>query len=156
MSKTNAAPHADNASASSATILVVDDEPMVRMLLAESLRDAGYRVREAGDAADAIASLQLDRSVDLVFSDVRMPGELDGFGLARWIRRHTPEIRVLLTSGWPGEECSSNRHLDVPLVSKPYSQRHLIDLIGGLMQRQPRIACDRHAATQSDFPLIVQ
>ena len=54
-----------------------------------------------------------------MFSDVRMPGELDGFDLARWVKRHTPEMRVLLTSGWPGEGSSSNRCLvdhgdDVP------------------------------------------
>ena len=155
MSKTVADSHSGNASSSSPTILVVEDEPMVRMLLAESLRDAGYHVLEAGNAAGAIATLHGAPSVDLVFSDVRMPGELDGFGLARWIKRHAPEMRVLLTSGWPGEGCSSNRCLDAPLVSKPYSQRQLIDLIDSLLQRQPRLACGPHAATQSGCPRVI-
>jgi CheY-like chemotaxis protein len=149
-------PLIDNASPSFPTILVVEDEPMVRMLLAESLRDAGYRVLEAGNAADAISTLHEDPAVDLVFSDVRMPGELDGFDLARWIKRHTPEMRVLLSSGWHGEGSSSNCCLDAPLVSKPYSQRQLISLIDTLLQRQPRLACGPHAATKPDCPRVIQ
>jgi CheY-like chemotaxis protein len=127
------------ATASSPTILVVEDEAMVRMLLAESLRDAGYRVIEASNAADAIATLTEQTSVDVVFSDVRMPGELDGFGLARWVKRHIPGMRVLLTSGWDGEGRSASRCSDAPLVNKPYSQRQVIELIDSLLHRQSAV-----------------
>jgi CheY-like chemotaxis protein len=130
----------DTASSPYPTVLVVEDEALVRMLLAESLRDAGYSVIEAGNAADAIAALNDDPSVDVVFSDVRMPGELDGFGLARWIKRHIPGIVVLLASGWPGEGRTSERCLDAPLLSKPYSQREVIDLINRLLHRQPVVS----------------
>ena len=122
-------------SPASPTVLVVEDEAMVRMLLAESLRDAGYRVIEAGNAVDAIATLNQNRSVDVVFSDVRMPGELDGFGLARWMKRHIPKMLVLLTSGWEGGGHSGHRCLDAPLVNKPYSQRQVVELIDCLLQR---------------------
>jgi len=125
--------------ASSPTILVVEDEAMVRMLLAESLREAGYRVIEAGNAAEAITTLSEDASVDVVFSDVRMPGELDGFGLARWVKRHIPGMRILLTSGWDGEGRPAGRCADAPLVNKPYSQRQVIELIDSLLHRQPAV-----------------
>src|ERR1700690_3128346 len=83
------------------TVLVVEDEMMVRQPIAEYLRDCGYNVLEAADASEAIALLGSDQ-VDVVFSDVRMPGRMDGFGLARWLRQNHPDVSVLLTSGWTG------------------------------------------------------
>jgi CheY-like chemotaxis protein len=64
------------------TILVVEDDIFVRLDIAEYLRDCGYRVIEAGTAAEAIDVLESNVPIDLVFSDIQMPGEMDGFGLA--------------------------------------------------------------------------
>lgn len=61
---------------------------MVRMPIAEYLRDCGYNVLEAGDAAEAMAAVHSGGVVSLVFSDVRMPGPMDGFGLARWLQKN--------------------------------------------------------------------
>jgi CheY-like chemotaxis protein len=65
------------------TILVVEDEVLIRLPLAEYLRDCGYRVFEASNVAEAKAVLDADTPVDLVFSDVNMPGNENGFALAR-------------------------------------------------------------------------
>ncbi len=81
------------------TVLVVDDDVLIRMDVAHRLRDCGFQVIEAGDAAEAIAILSEDASVKLVFSDVQMPGELDGFGLTRWVNAHRPDVPVILASG---------------------------------------------------------
>lgn len=81
------------------TVLIVEDEVLVRMGVGEYLRGRGFRVLEAGDAQEAQSVLAADGGIDVVFTDVVMPGDLDGFALAAWIRRHHPAIRVLLTSG---------------------------------------------------------
>ena len=67
------------------TVLVVDDEPAIRGVVCEYLRDCGMNPIAAENADQAMALITEGTSIDLVFSDVRMPGTLDGFGLARWI-----------------------------------------------------------------------
>ena len=80
------------------TILLVADEVLVRMPIAQYLRDCGYKVVEAVNADEAIAVLMHPETVvDIVFSDIEMPGSVDGFGLAKWIREHRPGPAVLLT-----------------------------------------------------------
>ena len=84
----------------SATVLVVEDEVLVRMALADYLQDCGFGVIEAANADEALAIVNAPSvRVDLVFSDVRMPGTMDGFGLANWIREHRKDLPVILTSG---------------------------------------------------------
>jgi CheY-like chemotaxis protein len=82
------------------TILVVEDEILVRMSVADQLREAGYVVIETANADEALAVLRTTRSeVKLVLSDLRMPGVLDGAGLARLLRLKYPTIKIVLTSG---------------------------------------------------------
>ena len=82
------------------TLLVVDDEALIRMMVSDFLQECGFKVLEASNAHEAIEMIEASQSViDLVFSDVTMPGELDGFALSRWIRTHRPELPVILTSG---------------------------------------------------------
>lgn len=103
------------------TILVVEDEVLIRMVIGDYLRDCGYRVIEAGDGAEAVEVLKTETRVDVVFTDVHMPGGVNGFGLAQWVRRERPKVRVVLTSGITnaareaGDLCQ-----DGPLVDKPY------------------------------------
>jgi CheY-like chemotaxis protein len=116
------------------TVLVVEDDIMVRMPIAEYLRDCGYTVLEAGDAAEAIATVDAARPISLVFSDVRMPGSMDGFALARWLRSHYPTIPVLLTSGYnTSRSPSAEMAQDVKLIEKPYSQAHVARRIQALL-----------------------
>lgn len=117
------------------TVLVVEDDGMVRMPIVEYLRDCGYTVLEAGDAAEAIDAVVADGRVSLVFSDVRMPGALDGFGLAEWVRAHHPEIPVLLTSGYNNSRSlSADVASGVKLIEKPYSQAHVARQIHDLLE----------------------
>jgi CheY-like chemotaxis protein len=85
------------------TVLVVDDEVLVRMVIAESLRDCGYHAIEAADAAEAIEVLSSETQVDILFTDIEMPGTMNGFGLARWARENVAGVHILLTSGNPGK-----------------------------------------------------
>jgi DNA-binding NtrC family response regulator len=78
-------------------ILVVEDDVLVRMPIAQYLRDCGYKVIEASNADEAMqVLLHQETRVSVVFSDIEMPGTVDGFGLANWIREHRPGLDVLL------------------------------------------------------------
>ena len=124
-------------SLASHTVLVVEDEMLVRMPIAEYLRDCGYNVVEAGDAREAIAAVDADGPVSLVFSDVRMPGTMDGFGLAEWFRLHHPDVPVLLTSGYHGgRTLSPATSRSGRLIEKPYSQTHVARRIAELLARR--------------------
>ncbi|HUO88375.1 MAG TPA: response regulator [Rhizomicrobium sp.] len=82
------------------TILVVDDEALIRMAASDFLQECGFRVLEAANAREAVEMIRAYAVViDLVFSDVIMPGEMDGFGLAAWIGERYPAIPVILCSG---------------------------------------------------------
>jgi DNA-binding NtrC family response regulator len=80
-------------------ILLVDDDAIIRMGTAARLVEFGFAPIEARHAAEAVAVLQTAIHVDLVFSDVRMPGTMDGFGLRRWMRVNRAGLPMLLTSG---------------------------------------------------------
>jgi CheY-like chemotaxis protein len=120
------------------TILFVEDEVLIRMDMAEFLRECGYRVHEAGNANEAIEALQSKMSVDLVVTDIHMPGEMDGFALARWIEDNRPGVAVILTSGIarpPDRPCGLPE--TIPLLAKPYTGRTLLDLIKQLLAPRP-------------------
>ena len=107
-------------------ILIVEDEPLVRAVLAENLRDAGFSVVEATNAGEALAYIGAASPVDLVFSDVRMPGPLDGIALARQLKTTHPLLPVILTSSEPG---SGNISDLGPFIQKPYRQAQAIALV---------------------------
>src|SRR6185503_10871663 len=80
-------------------VLIVDDEPAIRGILYDYLSEAGFNPLAVESGDDAVKLLESGQAVDLVFSDVRMPGSVDGFGLARWVMDHRPGLPVLLASG---------------------------------------------------------
>lgn len=80
-------------------VLVVEDEGLVRLDAAETLRDAGFTVVEAANADQALAVVAGGESVDLLFTDINMPGSMDGLELAKRVSRLKPRIHLLLTSG---------------------------------------------------------
>ena len=84
---------------SASTILVVEDEVLIRLHVAEELREAGFPVLEAADAGEALEILSHVDGVELIATDLRMPGELDGLALARKVRLEFPHIKVVLMSG---------------------------------------------------------
>jgi len=80
-------------------VLIVEDEPLVRLTGADLLAEAGFEVLEAGNADEALRIIEGTPEVRVVFSDVEMPGSLDGLGLARRICQRWPSIGIVLTSG---------------------------------------------------------
>lgn len=91
--------HSAPTPSSKSRILIVEDEWLIRMMLSDELRDAGYEVVEASNADEAIAILQTGLPIDLVFSDVRMPGSIDGLGLLAFVRSKFSALPVIMTSG---------------------------------------------------------
>ena len=117
-----------------AVVLVVEDEVLVRMVIAEYLRDCGYVVIEAGNAKEAVALFQADIEVDVVFTDVQMPGEMDGFGLARWVRQTRPGVDVIITSGAAkAADAAAGLCEDGPFMQKPYEAEDVIRRIRQLL-----------------------
>ena len=104
------------------TVLVVDDVVLVRMLIADSLRSRGFHVVEAGSGEEAIELLDSEPRIAVVLTDVYMPAaELDGFALARWVRRRRPEIKVVIGSGMTSAVDPADADLFVGgVLSKPY------------------------------------
>jgi CheY-like chemotaxis protein len=126
----------DSAPASQPTVLVVEDEVLIRMAVSDYLRDCGFHVVEAGNADEAIDVLKSNTTVDIVFSDVNMPGSLDGFGLAQWIRRERPRLKVILTSGVMRKvKEASTLCEDGPFLTKPYHHGDLERQIRQLLAR---------------------
>ena len=90
----------DNHPDSAPVVLIVEDEVMLRFPFADHLREIGFTVIEAGTAAEAVdVLLTSDIKIDLVFSDVSMPGSMDGFGLLQWTKANRPNLPILITSG---------------------------------------------------------
>lgn len=118
------------------TVLVVEDDVLVRAVTAAYLRDCGFEVIEASSADEAVRVIQAAIPVDLVFSDVNMPGSMDGFGLARWLGRERPELKVLLASGatWAARDDTEYR-AQVPVLTKPYAFTELERRIRAVLAR---------------------
>ena len=110
-----------------ATVLVVEDVVLVRMLLADLLRQRGFEVIEAATAEDAIRVLHANLVVDLVLSDIYMPGSgMDGVALARWVHEHRPDLKVILGSGVVSTiDPADTAYFEAPLVQKPYKAEEL-------------------------------
>lgn len=117
------------------TVLVVEDDILIRLVIAQYLRECGYKVIEAANGEEAVIVLnQAELKIDVVFSTVQMPGAMDGFALARWTRQNRKGVDVIL-AGSPsraaeaaGDLCESG-----PLLSKPYEPRQVVDRIRRLM-----------------------
>jgi len=107
---------------------VVEDEVLVRMAVALHLREAGYTVIEAVDAADAMRVL-IALPVALVFADINIPGPMDGSALADWIDSTHPQVRVLMTSGRHPAASSAR-----PFIGKPYDFQSLVEMIDGMVR----------------------
>ena len=118
-------------------VLVVEDEPLIRLAAVDALSDCGLKLYEAADADEALEVLDKRADVGLVFTDVNLPGAMDGMLLARRIHRLWPKIELIVTSG-------RERPLDRELpgrgsfLAKPYRAGQLIELVRNKMRRAPR------------------
>lgn len=114
------------------TILVVEDEPIIRMDIAIHLSDAGFEVLEAGNAADALVCLGNDPSIKVVMTDVDMPGQMDGLGLAARITQAWPLVRIIVVSGEPNATVAAMPDGCV-FFDKPYRNDAIEACIRGML-----------------------
>jgi PAS domain S-box-containing protein len=105
------------------TVLLVEDNPDVATASTGLLEQLGYKVRWASDASAALAALEKDNGIDIVFSDVVMPGKMDGIGLAKAIREKNPEIPILLVTGYSASIKDIGSQF--PILRKPYQLHEL-------------------------------
>lgn len=110
------------------TVLVVDDEPLVRMDLVALLEAAGFQTREASCAAEAIGVLEQDRGIRVLFTDIQMPGSMDGLALSHYVSERWPPTILVI--------CSGNRAppqdklpQDASFIAKPVSRIELDSLL---------------------------
>lgn len=110
------------------TVLVVEDELLIRMDIAAFLEDEGFKVHEASNADEAIALLNASPDIKLMFTDIDMPGTMDGLKLAAAVRDRWPPVQIIVTSG--------HRQLSDELLpvhgrffSKPYDHARVINAI---------------------------
>ena len=116
-------------------MLVVENEAAIRHGLTEYLRDSGLRVLEAETGAEAVTLLSGEVAVDVVCSHVRMPGDPDGFALARWVRANRPCVRTLLTSGHVEVGNGSEPDSGAPALDEPGSYAGILLHIQRLLAR---------------------
>jgi DNA-binding NtrC family response regulator len=113
--------HNETMSTAFPTILVVDDDDDVRALAVAILHDAGYRPIPATNGDAAMMMMQSGLTVDLLFTDIVMPGDLDGFSLAYEAKLLHPDIKVLYTTGFAEISAGKlGRYVEGPMLKKPY------------------------------------
>lgn len=109
-------------------VLVVEDEPLVRMVAADALADHGIMAWEASDAGEALHVLDQHPDIGLVFTDVNMPGEMDGLDLAHEVHQRRPDVSLIVTSG-----AVAVRDEELPddgtFLPKPYPTERLVRLV---------------------------
>ncbi len=117
-------------------LLIVEDEMLIRMIAVDALEEHGFAILEAGDAREALGILERSPEIALIFTDINMPGDIDGLDLAEEVARRWPDIEIIVTSG--GVRLGSAQIPDSgKFLAKPYSMAHLIDLVQKqLAQRQ--------------------
>jgi CheY-like chemotaxis protein len=115
-------------------ILIVEDEMIVRLIGSDTLLDAGYEVVEAATADEALQILEGHGDVEVLFTDIRMPGSMDGLELARVVHERWPAMKILVTSGdtFPPRGAIAD---DGRFIAKPYSTAALRREIGTLLEQ---------------------
>jgi two-component system, response regulator PdtaR len=115
----------NDASELSFPVLVVDDETLIRMHAVSAIEDAGYTVYEAVDADDAIAIIEKHPDIRVMFTDVNMPGSMNGIKLAHYVRNRWPPIVIIVTSGL-AKITMDQLPAGSDFLAKPYRTDHLL------------------------------
>ena len=115
-----------------AVVLVVEDHPLIRMAAVDLVTDAGFDALDAGDAAEAIRILEERSDIRLVFTDVEMPGSMDGLKLSHYLRDRWPPVKVIVVSG----KAFINESLlptGARFFTKPYRDATIVDAMISLL-----------------------
>ena len=111
------------------TLLVVEDDPDVRLITVSRLESLGYRVKIAADGQSALEVLARDRDITLALVDIVMPGGMDGHALADEIDKRLPQMKIILTSGYSPRMANAGTQTDRPFLPKPSSRTQLAEVI---------------------------
>ena len=111
------------------TVLFVDDEPLIRLLVRQILEDAGHEVKEASNADDALRLIEAD-GITVLLTDIDMPGSMDGLALARGVSARWPKIGLVVTSGRRLPR-ADEMPPETRFLSKPFSNERLVDVVDG-------------------------
>lgn len=114
------------------SVLIVEDEPLIRTLCAEVFEDAGFSVLEASSGDAALAILADGIAVDAIVTDIRMPGAIDGLALRREVEQKWPDIKMVVTSGHMAVERAELSENQV-FVPKPYQFLELVRQVEALL-----------------------
>ena len=114
------------------TVLLVEDEVLIRLMLADELRSQGLQVLEASNADEALTVLQSSLPVHLLFTDIRMPGRMDGVALAKVAHARFPQIKSIIGSSGRPEQSIDFANA---FLAKPYDLRELADQVRRLLDR---------------------
>ncbi|MET3924373.1 response regulator [Devosia sp. 2618] len=114
------------------TVLVVEDEPLVRMAIVDHLIDEGFVVLEAANADEAVAILVTNLTIHIMFTDIDMPGGTDGLKLAAAVRDRWPPIKIVVTSGHRAI-AAGDLPAEAQFFSKPYSPDTIVNTFRQLM-----------------------
>ncbi len=120
-------------------ILVVEDDEDLRAFVHQALSRMGYDIVKAETGVAALDILKKDAAFDLVFTDIVMPGGINGVQLADKVRADYPELKILFTSGYPGDALPKERHVpsDIPILLKPFRSHELVDKIETVLASPP-------------------
>jgi len=130
-------------------ILVVEDETILRMQLVDMLDEQGFEVREAADADEALRELEADCDIELLMTDIQMPGACDGLGLIRTVHERWPHLPIMVTSGrlHPSTD-------ELPggarFVAKPINEREVLKHMSDLISARHGDAVRRHRDLNGD------
>lgn len=115
------------------TVLIVEDEVLIRMSSAAALEDAGFLTLEVGSSAEALEMLLSNSDITLMMTDVRMPGTMDGLGLVELVSRNHPAIRSMVVSGTTSAAEAGNAGA-LGYLSKPYMAHSLVLAMNNMVQ----------------------
>ena len=121
----------ENGGARASTILIVEDEFLIRLNLADHFRDCGFRVLEAGNAQEALQVFGAGEPIELMISDVNMPG-MDGAALATWVQSNFPDVRIVMVSAYPSNR---DRITGVAFLDKPFELDNIERVVRKLLVR---------------------
>jgi CheY-like chemotaxis protein len=118
-------------------ILIVDDEALIRLVISDYLQHCGFLVYQAVNAGEAIQILEANQKViDLVFSNVQMPGPIDGFGLSQWIKKNRPGLQIVLAAG-DAKKTAAAKELcqNEPFFANPYDIATIVAHVRSIIDR---------------------
>jgi two-component system, response regulator PdtaR len=116
----------------SVAVLVVEDEYLIRMDITSHLESAGFIVFEAENSAEAIRCLELHAEIRLIFTDINIPGSMDGLALAHYVRGRWPPVKIIVTSGYR-KILYDELPTGALFVEKPYYPKNIADKMNELM-----------------------